>query len=88
MTTMNEEVEKLRKQLEDKEEEIAILEAKSPSQIWDEELDIFMEAYDEWETLLIEEYEARLRGKKVSKKPKRSPSKKNVKASDDEVIEI
>lgn len=83
-----EEVEKLRKQLEDKEEEIAILEAKTPSQMWDEELDIFMDAYDKWETQIIEEYEARLKGKKGSKKPRRSPSKKNVKASDDDVIEI
>ena len=85
-----EEIEKLRKQLENKEEEIAILEGKTPSQMWDEELDVFMEEYDKWETKVIEEYEARLRGKgKTSRKPKRAPSKKSVKSkADDEVIEI
>ncbi|MEM0354173.1 MAG: DNA gyrase subunit A [Thermoplasmata archaeon] len=44
-----EEVEKLRKMVGDKIEQIGILNEKTPEQLWEEELDEFMEAYDKWE---------------------------------------
>nr|URM62301.1 DNA gyraseDNA topoisomerase IV subunit A [Mimivirus sp.] len=46
----HEEVERLKQQLADKKEEVAILESKTPKDIWIEELEEFMEAYDKWES--------------------------------------
>lgn len=66
-----EEVDKIKKQLEDKKEEIAILEGKSPSEMWIEELDQFMEAYEIWEENIDNEYYALLQ-----KKMKKNKSKK------------
>nr|AEX62907.1 DNA topoisomerase 2 [Moumouvirus Monve] len=71
-----EEVEKLKKQLADKKEEIATLEAKTPKDIWIEELDLFIEAYDKWEAETDADYEALLnnRVKPKSRKAKNSTS--------------
>jgi hypothetical protein len=64
------EVEKLKDQIEKMRKEIGILEGKSPSQIWEEELDDFMDAYNEWEKLQDTEYYERLSQKRQSKKRK------------------
>lgn len=62
------EVEKLRKQLEEQQEDIDILRGKTPAQIWDEELDIFMEAYDIWDAKCFKDYNELMVEKKGSKK--------------------
>lgn len=76
------EVEKLRKLVKNKKEEIETLEAKSPSQLWDEELEDFMEAYDKWEKEVDEEYYNLLNKKKgtktTTKKKKQSAGKAEV----------
>lgn len=67
------EVDKLKKQIENKKTEMETLESKSPSQIWEEELEEFMEAYDKWEAtadaafdeLLIKKKTGNKRGKKT-----------------------
>lgn len=64
------EVEKLRNQMEEKKKEIKILEDKSPSQIWEEELDSFMDAYDEWEKIQEMEYNERLSQKRQNRRKK------------------
>lgn len=61
-------VEKLRKDIADKKEEIGTLKGKTPIQLWDEELDIFMDDYEKWKTECEEEYKNLLREKKGSKK--------------------
>lgn len=70
-----EEIEKLQKLLDEKKEEIGILEGKSPSDMWTEELDIFMDAYDEWEKADDEKYNKLLHTKKVSTNKRKSKSK-------------
>ena len=75
----DEEVEKLRKQLEDKKTEIAILKKKSPSDLWEEELEEFIEAYDKWDADNNAEYHASMnkrKGETNKKRTKRSLSKK------------
>ena len=62
------EIEKLRNQIKDKKEELAILNDKSPSQLWEEELDIFMDAYEKWEEKRDIKYEKSMSQKKGSKK--------------------
>lgn len=59
-----EEVENLRAKLSNKEEEIGLLEAKTPSEIWEEELDEFIEAYNKWDEETNQEYNKLLNGKK------------------------
>ncbi len=71
-----EEVEKLKKLLEDKKQEIATLEGKSPQQIWNEELDAFIIEYDKWEEKCNAEYQE-LMNKKKGSKSKRKNSKKS-----------
>jgi len=73
------EVEKLRKQIENKKQEIDILEAKMPTEIWNEELDQFMEAYDKWEEECDKAYEDLLAGRGHNKK---KPKKKSAKVSE------
>lgn len=70
------EVEKLKKQIEDKKTEIEILEGKSAADIWVEELDDLLQAYDKWEADcdaayndLISKKGASNRRKKTTKKP-------------------
>ena len=68
------EVKKLREQIKNKKEDIQILEGKTPSDIWEEELDEFMEAYEKWETECDEEYNnlmSKKKGSTVSKKKRR-----------------
>lgn len=65
-----EEIDKLLGQLKNKETEIALLESKSPSQIWNEELDSFLEAYDIWENEKKIEYDNLLESKKKKKSNK------------------
>lgn len=69
------EAEKLRKQIQDKKEEIETLEGKTPSQIWLEELDEFMEAYDKWEAEQTEEYQNLMHKKKGTTKRRKSSKK-------------
>lgn len=70
------EVEKLRKQIQEKKEEIEILEVKTSSQIWLTELDEFIDAYDKWEAEENEAYEDLMKKKKgVINKKKRAPNK-------------
>lgn len=75
------EIKKLEKQIEDKEEELAILEGKTPSQIWEDELEEFIKEYDEWENTINLAYQALMRSRQeeIDKgKRKRRQSKKNV----------
>lgn len=55
-----EDLENLRKQLENKQEQIETLESKSPSQLWTEELDEFMNAYDIWEAECDAAYDSQM----------------------------
>uniref|UniRef100_A0A6G6ACA9 DNA topoisomerase 2 n=1 Tax=Borely moumouvirus TaxID=2712067 RepID=A0A6G6ACA9_9VIRU len=70
-----EEVEKLKQLLADKKEEIASLEAKTPKDIWIEELDLFIEAYNKWEAETDADYEALLNNRV---KPKSRKTKKSI----------
>lgn len=73
-----EEVDKLRKEVEDKKEEIAILEGKTPEQIWTEELDEFMIEYEKWEEEANREYEKALAGGNQNKNKKKKVTKRNT----------
>jgi len=77
-----EEIEKLRKELEDKNEQIETLENKTTGEIWEEELEEFMKAYDVWEANSDLEYNNLMAG---NKKPKK---KKGKKISDKEAIDV
>lgn len=44
------EIKKLKKEIQDREDEIKTLDDKSPSDIWNEELDELLETYEKWET--------------------------------------
>lgn len=85
-----EKVEELRKLLREKKEEIATLECKSPSQMWDEELDDFMDAYDKWEAECDEEYDELMSskngtaGKKRKRQPRKTAAKKKANDSESE----
>ena len=81
-----EEIEKLRKQLADKKEELAILNSKTPAQLWDEELDSFMVAYDKWEAEHDADHDKLMSQKKGAKKGKRRVAKKPAKS--DEVVDV
>ena len=70
-----EEVEKLKDELKDKKSDIKTLKGKSPSDLWTEELDEFMEAYDEWESVTDAEYEELLQGNNPKKSNKKSRKK-------------
>ena len=72
-----EEVNKLKEELEKKKLDIKTLQGKSPAQLWSEELDEFMVAYDKWEEASDAAYNASLQGKK-KKAAKKQPVKKNV----------
>ena len=75
------EVEKLRQQILDKKEEIETLEGKTATQLWEEELDDFIDVYDKWETEQDAEYEKLMFKKKGAKKNKKGAAKKtNTKA--------
>ena len=78
-----EEIDKLRKQLEDKKEHLAIFEAKTPVQLWNEELDEFMVEYDKWEEQIDKDYASNMEDPeaedKIIKKRKRK-SKNETKA--------
>lgn len=73
-----EEVQDLRNQIKDKKEEIATLEAKTPDQIWEEELDDFMQDYEKWDQYCTDEYNKLMESKKTTKKRKTKSSKKLV----------
>ncbi|BCS83056.1 DNA topoisomerase 2 [Cotonvirus japonicus] len=75
-----EEVEKLKQLLADKKKELAILEAKSPQDLWEEELDKFIVAYDKWEKENNEAYDELFNRKKGAKVTKRKSTKKSVDA--------
>jgi len=65
-----EEIDRLRQLLMNKEEDIQTLEGKTPNDIWNEELEIFMKAYDKWEKISDAEYEKEMvdNSKKTTKK--------------------
>uniref|UniRef100_A0A6C0CBD7 DNA topoisomerase (ATP-hydrolyzing) n=1 Tax=viral metagenome TaxID=1070528 RepID=A0A6C0CBD7_9ZZZZ len=65
-----EEVERLRQMLENKEEDIQTLEGKTTNEMWSEELETFMKAYDKWEKIADEEYAKEMvdNSKKTAKK--------------------
>jgi DNA topoisomerase-2 len=73
-----EKIEELIRQYNELKEIINILKAKTPEQLWEEELDIFMVEYDKWELAETEEYEA---SKCKKKKGGRSKSKSKGKTS-------
>jgi DNA topoisomerase-2 len=64
------EVEKLRKDIQDKKEEIDVLEGKTPSQIWDEELEELVDVYDKWETECDAAFDELIIKKKIAAKEK------------------
>lgn len=68
-----EEVDRLKKMLKDKIEEIATLESKTPLDIWSEELDLFMEKYDIWEAEEAESYKNLLCDIKQPKRKRANP---------------
>jgi DNA gyrase/topoisomerase IV subunit B len=70
------EVARLRKQIEEKKEEILTLEGKCAADIWNEELENFIDAYDKWEANSDASYDHLLIDKKGSAN-KRS-SRKNA----------
>ena len=65
-----EDVEALRKRLQDKEKELATLKTKSPKDLWNEELDDFMETYKVWDQEVTEKYAKELTMKKKDRKKK------------------
>lgn len=67
-----EELEKLRKEYEEKKTDIKILQKKTPADIWKEELDEFMIEYDKWEKQVDEDYQSEINGNKKSKVNKKS----------------
>ena len=69
------EVEKLRKQIEGKEEDMATLESKTPPQMWLEELDDFMEEYDKWEAETDADYDRLLMSDESKEKKKKKKGK-------------
>jgi DNA topoisomerase-2 len=77
-----EEVEKLRQEVADKKKDIKELDGKSPEQLYTEDLDDFVVAYDAWEDEADKEYKSLLNeeGEKKSKKKK--------KTKQEEVVEI
>lgn len=73
------EVNKLKKMIEDKKEEIEILEGKTPPQLWSEELDVFMNEYTKWEAECDARYDARMLGKKgTRKRPKKQTKEEKI----------
>ena len=67
-----EEVDKLKNELAEKKLQIKTLKGKSSSDLWTEELDEFVVAYDEWERTVDEAYAEELHNEKPkSKNPKR-----------------
>jgi len=72
-----EEVDKLRKMLKDKKENIQTLEAKTPPEIWNEELDAFMKEYNIWENDANDAYANEMIDRNKNKK-KSKIVKKNV----------
>ena len=65
------EEEKLRQQIEEKKEEIGILEVKTASQIWEEELDIFMKEYEKWDDEQTNNYNLLMKNPKNKRKQKK-----------------
>uniref|UniRef100_A0A6C0LTG7 DNA topoisomerase (ATP-hydrolyzing) n=1 Tax=viral metagenome TaxID=1070528 RepID=A0A6C0LTG7_9ZZZZ len=72
-----EELEKLKKHLKDKKNDILILEEKTVTQMWDEELDVFIEEYDKWEKEVDEKYFDLISKKKGSTLKKLKRKSKN-----------
>ncbi len=72
------EVEKLKKQIEDKKTEIEILEGKTSADIWTEELDELLEAYDKWEAESDASYDDLMNNKKTSSNRKKRTTKKTA----------
>lgn len=72
-------IDKLQKMIDDKQENIDILAVKSPEDLWIEELDEFMKVYDVWEKKADKEYNEllRLTKKDFKKNSKKSRSKKS-----------
>lgn len=73
-----EEVEKLRKQFEEKKAQIEELEGKEPVDIWRVELEEFMTEYDKWETDVTEAYEELCAGITSGKSKKNKKTNKSV----------
>jgi DNA topoisomerase-2 len=69
-----EEVERLRQMLLNKEEDIQTLESKTPNDMWSEELETFMKAYNKWEKISDEEY-----AKEMVDNSKKTAKKKQIK---------
>ena len=67
----HEKIEELKKQQEDKESEYEDLNAKSPQDIWAEELDVLEEEYNKWFNKKVQE------AKETTTKKKAKKSKKN-----------
>ena len=78
-----EEVDKLKQQLAERKEEIATLEGKMPTDLWTEELEEFMIAYDQWEKACDEAYQDLLAGKKKGRR-----TRKQNKEKEKEVVEV
>jgi len=62
-----EKIKKLQKELECKKKEICILEQKTAQEIWEEEIDLFLEEYTIWEEKEDKKYKS-LQEKKIKKK--------------------
>ena len=73
-----EKLEELQKQRDEKLLEFETLEKKTPKQIWEEELDEFMEAYQKWWKKIMEEENEEV-VLKVSKKKCKKKKKKTTK---------
>ena len=81
MTILNlstEQIDKLQKQIDAKQEEIDFIENKTPAELWSLELDDFMEAYDAWEQNAQEEFDELMR---LTKKDSEKKNKKKRGAS-------
>ena len=72
-----EQIDKLQKMIDDRQSEIDELDSKSPKDIWSEELNKFMEEYDEWDKRETEAYEALFNEKKSKKGSKKGSKRSN-----------
>lgn len=73
-----EEIERLRDEYNKRKEQRDTLKKKTPKDLWSEEVDEFMEAYDKWEKDVDERYEDLMRRKKGAVTRKKRVSKKNL----------
>lgn len=76
----HEEIEKLRQERQDLQEQLDDLSGKAPKDIWIQELEEFMSAYDKWEEEVNAEYQFLLQGDGMKKKKRRSKKEVEEKA--------